>query len=163
MAFSLFFILLRYKFLIYKFTNSTMTLTVLWPNWLILEKCDELKNWLFEQPVDNKSCSSIQFLLRQFYQKYKKVLCRVLGLESSIPWNIRFFFQADSFEPGLKIGPCSCIYYCSLALDSLLFNICISDLIRICNDTEFSSFSDDTTLCAYGMNIDKVIKNWKKT
>ena len=96
-AFFLFFILLRHKFLIYTFTNCTMPLTVLWPNWLILEKCDELKNWLFEQPVDNQSCSSIQFLLRQFYQKYKKVLCRVLGLEISIPWNIRFFFSGGFF------------------------------------------------------------------
>ena len=38
-----------------------------WPNSLCLGKRGEFKNWMLEQPVNNKGCSSIQFLLREFY------------------------------------------------------------------------------------------------
>ena len=32
----------------------------------VLGKGGELKNWMLEQPVKTKGCSSIQFLLREF-------------------------------------------------------------------------------------------------
>ena len=36
--------------------------------------------WMLEQPVNNKVCSSIQFLLRSFTKSgYKKTLLRFLG------------------------------------------------------------------------------------
>ena len=38
--------------------------------------------WLLEQPANNKSYSSIRFLLGEFYQEYKNVLLRFLGPKS---------------------------------------------------------------------------------
>ena len=96
-----------------------------------------LKNrfWMSEQPVNNKGCSSIQFLLRAFYQqckigarKFKKFFCGdkkvsipfELGLTSSVSWTIRVSFSWDIgkafwefffFNLGIKNGPSSCIYY----------------------------------------------------
>ena len=35
--------------------------------------------WMLEQPVNNKGCSSIQFLVGEFYQEYKKGLLSFLG------------------------------------------------------------------------------------
>ena len=46
----------------------------------------EFKNWMLEQPANNKVCSSIQGSL---YPRYKKVLLSFLELESSIPQKIR--------------------------------------------------------------------------
>ena len=37
--------------------------------------------WMLEQPVNNKGFSRIQFLLGEFYQKYKKVLLSFSRLE----------------------------------------------------------------------------------
>ena len=37
------------------------------PDWLFLGKGGDLKDWILELPVKNKGCSSIQFLLREFY------------------------------------------------------------------------------------------------
>ena len=55
---------------------------------------------MLEQPVNTKGCSSIKFLLREFYLEYEKVLFSFLGLESSISWNIRKFFNlgAEKFH-----------------------------------------------------------------
>ena len=57
------------------------------------------KNWMIEQPVNNKYCSSIRFLLREFCWEYKKVLFLLsfLWLESSLPRNIRQFFRVAFF------------------------------------------------------------------
>ena len=44
-------------------------------SWLtVFGKGNELKNWMFEQLVNNKGRSSTQFLLREFYLEYKRVL-----------------------------------------------------------------------------------------
>ena len=60
---------------------------------------------MLEQPVNNKGCSSIQFLLKEFYQEYKKVLIFFLWVEeSSISWNTRFFFQGRFFKFFLSLG-----------------------------------------------------------
>ena len=64
-----------------------------WPNWLCSENGGTLKNWTFDQPVHNKSCSSIHFFLREFYQEYEKVLLSFLTQE------IWFFFSSL----GLKV------------------------------------------------------------
>ena len=40
----------------------------------------ELKNWMLAQLVNNKRCSSIQFLLGVFYYEYKKVSLSFFGL-----------------------------------------------------------------------------------
>ena len=75
--------------------------------------------WMLEQPVNNKGCSSIQFLVGEFYQEYKKVLlsflvfltffggggtkkCKkffllFLGQESFISWNVRNFWGEELF------------------------------------------------------------------
>ena len=48
-----------------------------WSNWLCFGKGGELENWMLDQPVNNKDCSSIKFLLRE----YKKVLLSFFGLK----------------------------------------------------------------------------------
>ena len=49
----------------------------------------ESQFWTLEQPINNKGCSSIQFFLRKFYQKYKKVL-------------LNFFYGARKFLKVLR-------------------------------------------------------------
>ena len=68
----------------------------LWPKWPCSEKTGELKICVTEQSVNNSGCSSIQFLLRKIYQKFKNVLLSFSGgQESSISWNIRVFWQEE--------------------------------------------------------------------
>ena len=46
---------------------GTVSSRLLWAASLtVLGKGGELKNWMLEQPVKTKGCSSIQFLLREF-------------------------------------------------------------------------------------------------
>ena len=53
------------------------------------------KNLMLEQPVNNKDCSSIQFLLMEFYQEYKKGAIRFHFPKYNFgKWN--FIFQAES-------------------------------------------------------------------
>ena len=47
---------------------------------MCLGKCGELKDWMLEQTGNNKGCSSIQFLLKEFYEEYKKVLLYSFGV-----------------------------------------------------------------------------------
>ena len=42
----------------------------------VFRKVGKLKTQILGQPVNNKGCSSIQFLLREFYQEHKKCLLR---------------------------------------------------------------------------------------
>ena len=42
-------------------------------------KRSELKNWMFEQQVNNKGYSSIHFVLREFYFEYKNVILSYFG------------------------------------------------------------------------------------
>ena len=58
---------------------------------------NKLKNWMLEQPVNNKGCSSIQFLQREFYRVYKKGLLSFLGLESFKKF-IKFFKGVRKFH-----------------------------------------------------------------
>ena len=37
------------------------------PSQTVLREMGELKNWMLEQPVKTKGCSSIQFLLKEFF------------------------------------------------------------------------------------------------
>ena len=77
----------------------------LWPKWPCSEKTGELKICVTEQSVNNSGCSSIQFLLRKIYQKFKNVLLSFSGgQESSISWNIKIFLKRIFlfFEVGLK-------------------------------------------------------------
>ena len=58
-----------------------------WPNWLCLGKGGELKNWMLEQLVNNKGCSSTQFFLRVFYQGKKKDLSFIkLFWDKKVPY-----------------------------------------------------------------------------
>ena len=81
---------------------------------------EQFRKCSLEQPVNNKGCSSIQFLLREFNQDYKKVFLGG-GLESifgdkkvPFPEIKEFSFRLDSlyfFELGLKSSPSNCIIY----------------------------------------------------
>ena len=57
----------------------------------------ELKNWILEQPVNNKGCSSIQLLLREFNissMSIKMFYHRVyLGHESPSPFSLLTWFR----------------------------------------------------------------------
>ena len=61
------------------------------PHWMCSGKGGEWKNCILEQPVNNKGCSSIQFLLKEFIKFLG-------GLESSISWNIRIFWEGRFFS-----------------------------------------------------------------
>ena len=83
-----------------------------WPNWLFLEKGRELKNWMLEQPVKNKSCSCIQFLLWDPKWVLLKVLSSFLGARNFHfrKWKIffsvliNFFFFFFFWSLGLKVA-----------------------------------------------------------
>ena len=92
-----------------------------WPNLLYLGKSGELKSLMLEQLVNNKGCSSIQFLLRVFYQRYKKDLSfiRFFGTRKfHIPNYKNFVAEGGAgrrflnfLNLGSKGGPATCIYH----------------------------------------------------
>ena len=55
---------------------------------------------MLEQPVSNKGSLSIQFLLRGFYQDYKKALLSFLGLENfkKLYWPLERALSFKIFE-----------------------------------------------------------------
>ena len=95
----------------------------------------ELKNWMLEKPVNNKGCSSIQFLLREIFKSIKgliksikKLFFSFLGLKTSISRNIRNFFRVIFFSgknirtffqgKNLKLGLLSIINFLILGLEN---------------------------------------------